>query len=66
MNTLTKAEIFDYRSAEDINFEKSKRLYYAKVAYDHYGLAIRDNTISEIISLGKNIENNGIPEERKD
>lgn len=34
----------------------AKQNYYIQLAYDFYGLSIRDNTFSEKIALGKRIE----------
>ena len=53
---FTKKDVFDHRTSEEIDASKEPDLYLAKVAYDHYSSAVRDNSISELISLGRDIE----------
>ena len=53
---ITKKKIYDNRDSEDVNSDLESDLYFAKIAVEYYGSAVRDNSITELISLGQAIE----------
>lgn len=53
---MTKLELFNYEgSYSDFQFGSDR--YYAQLAVDNNGMAVRDNTISELIEIGKEEDN---------
>lgn len=58
-----EADQFFHRDEDDVNSKpypsKQEAVdgYYVKQAYDHLGNAIRDNSLEEKISIGKQIDN---------
>lgn len=59
INKLTKRELFKYQGVSD-DFPEGSDNYYAMRAIEVCGSAIRDNTLNELIAIGKDIEENGI------
>lgn len=46
-----------YLNIESLNNTKiPKSLYYARIAVDYYGMAVRDNTFKQLVYLGKQID----------
>lgn len=52
---MTKFELFTYQGSYEDFPEHSDR-YYAQLAVDHHGAGVRDNTINELIAIGKALE----------
>lgn len=52
---MTKLELFTYQGSYEDFLEGSDR-YYAQLAVDHHGSAVRDNTIDELIAIGKALD----------
>lgn len=58
MNNVTvksKADLFNYEGSP-FDFPLGSDRYYAQLAVDAHGLEIRDNSINEIIEIGKAID----------
>lgn len=49
-------ELFKNDKCSD-DFEHTSDMYYAMYAYEMYGDATRDNTFSDLVQLGKELEN---------
>ncbi len=52
---MTKAQLFSFEGSADDMSEGSDD-YFAIRAIESYGMAVRDNSINELISIGRNIE----------
>lgn len=52
---MTKYEIFTYQGSYE-DFEEFSDRYYAQLAFDTHGLAVRDNSLIELISIGIKLE----------
>lgn len=53
---FTKSDIFAHiGNYEDFTDDNADR-YYAQWAYDEYGMAVRDNSIAELIAIGMRLE----------
>lgn len=52
---MTKSEIIDFKgSSEDL--EQDSDDYFAVLAYESHGLAIRDNSLAEWVMIGRRFE----------
>lgn len=56
-NKPTRREMYaDKRDSEEIDVSREPEMYFMKLAYEHYGDATRDNSASEMVSLGMELE----------
>ena len=55
---FTREELDSYESGYE-DFQEGCNRYYAQLAVDCHGSAVRDNSISELISLGKSLDSEG-------
>lgn len=55
MSNITKLDLFAYSNAYE-DFEEGTERYYAQWAIDEYGSACRDNSVKELIAIGKRLE----------
>lgn len=59
---LTKTELFAFEGTSDDFFHETNN-YYAMRAIETYGSAIRDNSLSQLVAIGRRIELEGLEEE---
>ncbi len=55
MNQFTKKELFEYDGSYE-DFKEGSDRYFAQQCVDYHGSSVRDNSIEEIISIGKKLE----------
>jgi hypothetical protein len=53
---FSKVDLFSYTGSYE-DFKEGSDRYYAQLAVDHHGSAVRDNSIAELISIGQELEN---------
>jgi hypothetical protein len=52
---MTKQDLFSYYGGYE-DFEDGSDRYYAQLAVDYHGSAVRDNTINELVVIGRELE----------
>jgi hypothetical protein len=55
---FTREELNSYEGSYE-DFQEGCNRYFAQLAVDHHGSAVRDNSISELIAIGKSLESEG-------
>jgi hypothetical protein len=62
---LTKRQMLaDKRTSDQIDVSKEPDMYFMKLAYEEYGNATRDNSASELVQIGMDLER-GVQDETK-
>lgn len=52
---INKLELFNYVGTYE-DFPEGTDRYFAQLAVDHHGSAVRDNSTAELIAIGKGLE----------